>query len=1135
MPFKHLIYILICGLLCFGAADSFTFTADAAATSAQASASKKKSGSAKKSKKSKSGKKSKSKSKSKSGSKKNKKKKSSKYASSKRTKSGKKGRSRRGRTAVATRYTPPPKETAQNDSLTLAVNSALISQIPEHLNPGGLRVNSVRPNHSTRTAAVSLNDNFTYLPVTRGLIDTLQRNVSHALPDSLARYRVTLSVAGKPLSYYITRVDKLPAEHRVNPAFVSEVTPDANITKGMRNDIVALWHSHGRYFKNGAWQWQRPLLFQSVEDTYTMSYILPYVVPMLENAGAYVFLPRERDTNPNEVIVDNDTNPDGQLFSQTTYRENNGARPWSTGDGEGFIYDLRNFRDTENPFENGSYRQTTTVNKLSSPSVAAWYADIPKDGEYAVYVSYKTLPNSTTDAHYTVNYSGGSKEFVVNQKMGGGTWIYLCTVPLQAGYSDSEPVVTLTNVTSGTAGTVVTADAVKIGGGMGNIERSPHRSDVFFDPSTPEQDLDEETDEEEDEESDESESSESTESSESSETSESSESSETPDSPDAEQPSTPAAPARPKGTPPVFRTSGMPRFLEGARYWLQWAGFPEYIYSPYHGTNDYKDDYTSRGHWVNYLAGGSRVLPGREGLNLPVDVAFALHSDAGKRSDDSYVGTLGIYFTQNGDSYKDGTPRINSRMLTDIVMQQITKDIRREWEPSWTRRSMWDKSYVEARVPEVPTTLIELMSHQNFADMQYGLDPDFRFTVGRAIYKGLARFLAQRKDRELVIQPLPVSNFSIRRVRKNQYRLSWSATPDPLEPSAMPTEYVIMERSGDDLGFHRIGTTHKTHFDLRVADNEIHAFRIIAVNAGGSSFPGETLALREAPDHSDPVLVVNGFDRVSAPAHLFTEDGRAGFDAEKDFGVPYLRDISFTGYQQEFRRNAGESFGRSGAGYVTKVIAGNTFDYPAMHGRSIQAAGKGFVSASAGAVAKGNVQLGDYDYVDYILGKQKSTRTGRSRKGVRFRTLSHEMQKKLRQYADKGGRLLITGEYVSSDLQDQRSDRDDREFAADVLGVLPADSVSAPASGRLRDSRGNAFSYSNTLNEQMYIVENPDVLNPNPDAEPVTLLTFDGGAVAAQSLRRGKGEVTVMSVPFEAITDTAARDRLMKQFLDRQK
>lgn len=1135
MRFKRLIYLLICGLLCFCMTDTFVSTAHAepkAKTSQSKSKSKSKKSKSKKSKsESKSTKKSsKKKKKSKKNSRDNKNKKKKSRNSKRR--SSKRGNKRRGHTAAATHYRVPPKEVAQNDSLTLAVNHALISRIPAHMNPGGLRVNSVRPNHSSHTAAVSLNENFTYLPVTRGLIDTLQRNVQEALPDSLSRYRVNLSVSGKPLTYYITRVDKLPEQYRKNPPFVTEVHPIADTSKGMENDIVALWHSHGRYFKNGAWQWQRPLLFQTVEDTYTMSYILPYVVPMLENAGAYVFLPRERDTNTNEVIVDNDTNPDGQLYSQTTYRENNGTHAWRTGEEEGFIYDLRNFRDTENPFENGSYRETETVKKNGSPSVAAWYADIPEDGEYAIYVSYKSLPNSTTDARYTVNYSGGSKEFIVNQQMGGSTWIYLCTVPLLAGYSDTEPLVTLTNVTDGTPGSVVTADAIKVGGGMGNIERSPHRSDIYYDPSTPDNTLaqnDDEGDDEEDEESDE-EDDEGDDTGNSDTTPTAQESDETPD---AEQPAAAPAPAKPRGTAPVFRTSGYPRFLEGARYWLQWAGFPEYIYSPYHGSNDYKDDYTSRGHWVNYLAGGSRVLPDREGLGLPVDVTFALHSDAGKRSDDSFVGTLGIYFTQNGDSYKDGTPRINSRMLTDIVMQQITKDIRSEWEPSWNRRSMWDKSYVEARVPEVPTTLIELMSHQNFADMQYGLDPDFRFTVGRAIYKGLARFLALRKGRELVIQPLPVQEFSIKRVKKNHYRLSWEPTPDPKEPTAMPTEYVIMERSGNDLGFHRIASTRSTHYDLRVADNEIHSFRIIATNRGGSSFPSETLALREAPDGSQPVLIVNGFNRISAPAH-FSEEGRAGFDSENDFGVPYMKDISFTGYQTEFRRNAGESFGRSSSDYVTKVIAGNTFDYPALHGKSIMISGEGFVSASASAVANGRVKLTDYRNVDYILGKQKGTITGRGRNGVRYRTLTPEMQKKLRQFVDKGGNLLISGEFVSSDLQNERSSSEDREFASEVLGLAPGESYKG-RSGRLRTASGKEVPYSSTLNDKIYIVERPDVLVPDGEADAETILTFDNGGTAGQTLRRGKGRVTVLSVPVEAVTDNASRDMIISDFLNRRK
>ncbi|MCM1366896.1 MAG: hypothetical protein NC201_06585, partial [Prevotella sp.] len=747
-------------------------------------------------------------------------------------------------TSTTKRFTnasDPAPEKSKNDSLTLAVNREILKEIPDNVNPGGLRVNSVTPNDRNRTTDVKLNDNFTYLPISSNIINKFTSAVKRAVPDSIRSYKVNLMVGSHPLSYYSKKIDKLPAKYSKNPPFVIATDPYFEPTKGMGNDIVAMWHSHGRYFKNGGWAWQRPLLFETLEDTYTMSYVLPYIVPMLENAGAYVMLPRERDVNKHEVIVDNDTNIDGDLYSQPYYKENTGSKKWETGEGDGFIYDLRTFRDTENPFEEGTYRQTKTI-KSGKPSVAAWYADIPQDGEYAVYVSYKTLPNSTQDAKYTVNYSGGSREFSVNQTMGGGTWIYLGTFPFEEGYSDVEPIVTLTNISS-TADKIVTADAIKIGGGMGNIERSTSRRDVASNSMDTDNSDNEDLSE---------------------------------DDIDAADYSADKVATAPKGSTAKFSTSGLPRFLEGARYWMHWAGIPESVYSPFHGTNDYKDDYTGRGHWVNYLAGGSRVLPNQKGLNIPVDVTMALHSDAGKRSDDSVVGTLGIYYTNGGASYADGTPRMNSRQLTDMLMRQITGDIRQTYEPKWTRRSMWDKSYLEARVPEVPTALIELMSHQNFGDMIYGLDPSFRFVVGRSIYKALGRFISERKGREFVVQPLPVKDFAIERKSNRHYRLSWEPTLDKLEPSAMPKKYIIFERSQGVLGFRKIAETSATHYEIKISDSDIHSFKIVAVNDGGMSFPSEILSLRESPTDSNPILIVNGFSRVSAPG-VINEGGRAGF------------------------------------------------------------------------------------------------------------------------------------------------------------------------------------------------------------------------------------------------------------------
>ena len=53
-------------------------------------------------------------------------------------------------------------------------------------------------------------------------------------------------------------------------------------------------------------------------------------------------------------------------------------------------------------------------------------------------------------------------------------------------------------------------------------------------------------------------------------------------------------------------------------------------------------------------------------------------------------------------------------------------------------------------------------------------------------------------------------------------------------------------------------------------------------------------------------------------------------------------------------------------------IIGNTFDYPFVHGKAIQAAGNySFVSCSDEAVEKGILSLEDYPIVDYILGLEK--------------------------------------------------------------------------------------------------------------------------------------------------------------------
>ena len=77
---------------------------------------------------------------------------------------------------------------------------------------------------------------------------------------------------------------------------------------GLDGRYIALWQSHGKYYDEatGEWIWQRAPLHHTVEDMLTPGFVLPFLMPMLENAGACVMTPRERDTQPLEVVCDND-------------------------------------------------------------------------------------------------------------------------------------------------------------------------------------------------------------------------------------------------------------------------------------------------------------------------------------------------------------------------------------------------------------------------------------------------------------------------------------------------------------------------------------------------------------------------------------------------------------------------------------------------------------------------------------------------------------------------------------------------------------------------------------------------------------------------------------------------------------
>jgi hypothetical protein len=824
--------------------------------------------------------------------------------------------------------------------------------------------------------------------------------------------------------------------------WVENVSRPYRITKGLQNRHLNVWASHGSYYDivSGEWLFQRPTLFCTNEDLFTQTIVVPYLIPMLERAGAVVFTPRERDWQRNEVIIDNDD--PHNLFG---YRETGYRQPWSDAPQKGFALHSGHYIDGENPFEAGTARQAETTTSKTKFSTVTYQPSIPEAGRYAVYVSYQTVEGSIDDAHYTVWHKGEQTEFRVNQQMGGSTWVYLGTFDFDKG-SNEWNCVTLTNQSRHHNG-VVTADAVRFGGGMGNIERGG-------------------------------------------------------------------------------KVSGLPRCLEGARYYCQWAGIPFSIYSTKSGQNDYGDDINVRSLTGNLLSGGSCYVPNREGRKVPIELSLAVHSDAGyNRDGHSVYGALTIHTTDKDGSnvFDSERPRSMSRELARNLLNNAGKDLRAQFGISWPLRELRDRNYSETRLPEVPSAIFETMSHQSFPDMRYGQDPNFKFTLARSIYKTILRYVSDVHDEDCTVAPLAPNRLKVEFTnrKKGEVTLSWQPTDDPQEPSAHATDYVVYTATGSG-GFNNGVQVGTNSYKMRLEPGVLYSFRVTAVNKGGESFPSEVVSTLFNNRKSKTVLVVNGFHRLSSPAFI-DNDTLQGFVLSHDMGVSYGRTAGWTGQQLNYRKDKMGIEDSTGLGYgklelAGQFFAGNDFDYIRTHAEAIRQAGYyNVISCSADAL---ETVKDEFNAVDLILGLECND--GRSL--VPYKTFTPDMQSWIRWYTSQGGNLLVSGAYVGSDMTSQP----EAAFMADVLKCSYAGKDES--NDETVNGMGTTLTFYRQPNEQHYAAQRPDILQATGNGAIIPMAYADGYGAAVAYQGRDYRAFT-MGFPFECIKSEALQAAVMKGIL----
>ena len=895
-----------------------------------------------------------------------------------------------------------------------------------------------------RTLNVQLSPSFAAQDFTASSVRFYYKRLAKALPRPYNKYKLTIMAGGLPIEQLVagSKCEKgMPnawgkTEYEGAPWVMNDSRPYF-VSHGLFDRHLSLWASHGRYYdgKKDRWKWQRPNLFGTTEDLFTQTIVIPYLIPMLENAGAVVFTPRERDWQKNEVIVDN---------GGRGYVEDSGKETWKTAQENGFAYHAGTYRDGENPFTQGTARAVKATKK-ADVSWASYQPNIPQGGKYAVYVSYQSLKNSVSDAQYIVMHKGQRTVFKVNQQMGGGTWVYLGTFDFDRGNNEFNRVV-VTNSSSESG--VVTTDAVRFGGGMGNIERGGS-------------------------------------------------------------------------------CSGMPRCLEGARYSAQWAGAPYSVYSSKNGSDDYGDDINVRSNMTNWLAGGSTYVPTLEGKKVPIELSLAVHSDAGYTTvNDSIIGSLAICTTSFNDGrLNSGVSRMVSHDFADSLLTGLQRDISGKYR-KWTRRYLWDRNYSETRKPEVPSAIIETMSHQNFADMRRGLDPNFRFTLARSLYKTILRFVNGNHSVPSVVQPLPVSNFRIERNSSGGLRLSWIAEKDEQEPTAVPTSYIVYT-SEDGMGFDNGTVVYTSSFDFEAKKGVNYCFKVTALNRGGESFPSETLAAYLSKSaHAKDILVVDGFSRLSGPA-VVDDYSRQGFDLGSDIGVSYGLTAGWNGRQQCFDKSRAGSEGEGSLGYcgdelAGRFIMGNNRDGSVCHVKDIAMSGAyNVVGCSLEALDNNLVKLDHYNLVDIAFGLQRND--GHSL--VVYKTFSETLQSKLRSYAKSGGRILVSGAYVGSDMTQPH----ERSFMSDVLKTTFT-GTDTNAGNNMVDGLGLSFDIIRQINDRHFAATSVDRIAAC-DGRSFAAMRYQDGSTAGVAYDGIDYKSFVMGYPYECINNVRTRQQVMKGLL----
>lgn len=203
----------------------------------------------------------------------------------------------------------------------------------------------------------------------------------------------------------------------------------------------------------GRWRTQRGNTHALVEDFISAETVSQHLIPLLHDLGAYVVPVREADLTTELLLVDD-----------AAAERAAGA----TAVAAGFATPTLPLAGAANPFVGGG-SHTAPAGAAADP-VATWTFAPAADLEGFVYLSWVQGADRAGDAHYVIRHAGGDSHVRVDQRRHGSTWVLVGHYRFLASDPPERRSIQLL-ADSATPGAVLSIDAVRVGGGMGRVDR----------------------------------------------------------------------------------------------------------------------------------------------------------------------------------------------------------------------------------------------------------------------------------------------------------------------------------------------------------------------------------------------------------------------------------------------------------------------------------------------------------------------------------------------------------------------------------------------------------------------------------------------------------------------------------------